>query len=127
MLFPDYKRCSPIVSTAYRIKQYAKRAAERIRKHEEAVLAAARTIDSKATVDLETAYKKLENVKRKRLSTVWGQASATCIEISSAPMREDYVLGTLIHEALHDCFFHENNIHFTEDKEHNVMSVLGEI
>ena len=66
-------------------------------------------------------------MKRKRLSTVWGQASATAIDISDAPMQESYVIGTLIHEALHDCFFHGNGTHYTEEEEHNVMCTLGEI
>ena len=127
MLFPDYTRKSPIVSTAYRIKHYAQRAKERFRKHEEAIHAAARTIDNEATVVLKCAFQKLNNVKRKRLTSVWGQTSDTCIEISSAPMREDYVVGTLIHEALHGVFYHADGRHFTEEEEHAAMYILGEI
>ena len=127
MLFPDYGQSSPVVSTAYRIKEYAKRAEKRILQHAEEIYTATRSIDGEATTVLDRAYTKLKNVKRKRLSTSWGQASATAIDISDAPMQESYVLGTLIHEALHDCFFHGDGRCYTEEEEHKVMYVLGEI
>ena len=42
-------------------------------------------------------------------------------------MTESYVLGTLIHEALHDVFYHGDGTAFSEDEEHEAMYVLGEI
>ena len=127
MLFPDYECESPVVSTAYHIKRYARRATERILQHEAAILRAARSIDGQATIVLERARRKLRNVKRVQLDDAWGQTSDTCIEISDAPMTESYVLGTLIHEALHDVFYHADGNAFSEEEEHRAMYALGEI
>ena len=126
MLFPDYDTLSPVVSTAYRIPHYSARAGERISTHAQEIARAARRVDSEATVDLRVAYRKLNCVQRKRLKHVWGQTDDTSIEISSARMQESYVVGTLLHEALHDCFTHGNGIPFTEEEEHAVMFLLGE-
>ena len=126
MLFPDYDTLSPVVSTAYRIPHYSARARERISTHAQEITSAARRVDSEATVDLGVAYRKLNCVQRKRLKYVWGQTDDTSIEISSASMQETYVVGTLLHEALHDCFTHGNGIPFTEEEEHAVMFLLGE-
>ena len=117
----------PVVSTAYRIKRYARCATVRIFEHEAAILRAARSIDGQATIVLEHARRKLRNVKRIELNDAWGQTSDTCIEISNAPMAESYVIGTLIHEALHDVFYHADGTAFSEDEEHEAMYVLGEI
>ena len=126
MLFPDYDAFSPVVSTAGRVSYYSSRARERISTHAQEITRAARCIDSEATVDLRVAYKKLKRVQRKRLKHVWGQTDDTTIEISSARMQESYVVGTLLHEALHDCFTHGNGNPFTEEEEHVVMFRLGE-
>ena len=127
MLFPTYSQSSPTVSTAYIIDYYARCAAERISQHQKEIRLAAQRIDRKAKINLQRAYGKLRNVKRKPLKSVWGQADAVSIDISSYDMTENYVIGTLIHEALHDIFLHGNGHSFTEEEDHRVMHILGEV
>ena len=127
MLFPNYDVSSPVISTARTIDRCVTHARDRIEQHEKEILTAARTIDRQATIMLTVALNKLSHVQRIPLDDAWGQASDTAIDISNAPMRESYMLGTLIHEALHDCFYHAEGHAFSEEEEHQVMYVLGEI
>lgn len=127
MLFPDYDAECPVVSTAYVAAWYAHRVSQSIRAHESDIQSACRAIDPGCAVEFSSAYERLRHVRRKPLRSVWGQTDGATIELAAAPMRESYVIGTLLHEALHGIARHHDGTPYSEEEDHRFMKQLGEI
>ena len=62
-----------------------------------------------------------------RKPPLWGQTDGATIELAAAPMRESYVIGTLLHEALHGIARHHDGTPYSEEEDHRFMKRLGEI
>lgn len=126
-IFPDYQRNTKIISKKASLDRYAQKCLMIIWAHKRTIKRAIKKIDPNARITFCYTFNKLMNIKRVNLKDCWGQADETGIDIAYANMSESFLIGTILHECLHNVAFHKDKTPFTEEEDHKFMRLLGEI
>ena len=126
-IFPNYERNTKIISKKASLDSYAQTCLMIIWIHKKTIKDAIKKIDPDAKITFRYTFNKLMNIKCVKLKDCWGQADETGIDIAYANMSESFLLGTILHECLHNVAFHKDKTPFTEEEDHKFMRLLGEI
>jgi len=133
-IFPDYRNVSGPYVSQKRINK-AKRIVIQLLRDEERNIIRAFTIFAKrryrkqqvfVEVDIEAAIYMVENaILHNKDEDMYGESDGECMWISAIKMSGELLIGTMIHEALHNIgTFNGNDI--CECDEHAIMTILGE-
>ena len=125
-IFPDYQKESKIIPKYASLDKYAQICLMIIWINKKNIRRAVKQIDPKAKITYRYTFNKLMNIKRVHLKDCWGQADETGIDIAYVNMTEYFLIGTILHETLHNLAFHADNTPFTEEEDHRFMAILGE-
>ena len=126
-IFPNYDKNTGMVSKKASLDKYAQECLMIIWENKKRIIKAIQKIDKDAKITFRYTLTKLSNIKRVKLKDCWGQADETGIDIAYSNMSESFLLGTILHEALHNVAFHKDKTPFTEEEDHKFMRILGEI
>ena len=126
-IFPNYQKRSKIVAKKASLDKYAQLCIMTIWAYKRTIKKAIRKIDPNANITYRYTFNKLMNIKRVKLKDCWGQADQTGIDIAYSNMSESFLIGTILHESLHDVAFHKDGTPFSEEEDHQFMRLLGEI
>lgn len=126
-IFPDYQRNTRVISKKAPLNRYAEKCLMIIWLHKNTIKRAIKKIDPDARITFRYTFNKLMNIKRVKLKHCWGQADKTGIDIAYANMSESFLIGTILHECLHNVAYHKDKTPFTEEEDHKFMRLLGEI
>jgi hypothetical protein len=116
-IFPDYQRNTRVISKKAPLDRYAEKCLMIIWLHKNTIKRAIKKIDPDARITFRYTFNKLMNIKRVKLKHCWGYAN----------MSESFLIGTILHETLHNIAYHKNKTPFTEEEDHRFMRLLGEI
>ena len=125
-IFPNYEKYSKIIPKKAPLGKYAQLCIMIIWANKSYIKKAIKKIDSKAIISYRYTFNKLMNIKRVKLKDCWGQADETGIDIAYINMEESWLIGTILHEALHNLAYHSDNTPFSEEEDHQFMALLGE-
>tara|TARA_B100001248_G_C27159309_1_gene352712 strand:+ start:229 stop:645 length:417 start_codon:yes stop_codon:yes gene_type:complete len=131
-IFPIYPKTSGSHVSQKRIDKLKQKAIEIISKNEQSIILAFRKLISRyskhVTMDLklDVAIRKIKNAVVCRESIgEWGFSDEDTIWIPTIKMNDTFLLGILLHEALHYCCSFNGKDICSKD-EHYVMRLLGE-
>lgn len=131
LIFPHYRSVSGSIVTQKRIDRVKTFVKEIVREERHKVLAAFKAFcGSQVRIRVNFAMDKIDRTKLSSTVCVdascYGQTLGREIWITPMKMSDELLIGTILHEALHEMCTYRGGKYISEKQEHCVMRYLGD-